>query len=191
MAESRTSDPTAPETLERFRLGDEEAFRDLVEGHRRRVYAVARRLLRTHEDADEATQLAFLRAWKARESFRGDAAFGTWMTRIVLNVAKSMLAAKKPNDPLEDGLELVDPSQNARQGLELEQARRHVRAAVERLPERQRTVVLLKVFSEMTHREVAAAMELSEGAVKAHLHQAVANLRKTVAPVEAEVGDAN
>ena len=74
--------------------------------------------------------------------------------------------------------EPVDPAPDSEAGLGRSQARARVRRAVAALPSRQRAVVELKVFSEMTHREVAAALGLTEGAVKSHLHQAVANLRR-------------
>ena len=164
--------------LERFRIGDEAAFGEIVERHRKLVYSMARRLLGTHEDADEAAQVAFLRAWRARERFRGDASIATWLVRIVINVAKSMgarrgveLVAEPPNDA-------VDPADGMEQRLERRELRGRVRRAVEALPPRQRQVVVLKAFSELTYREVADLMELSEGAVKAHFHQAVANLRR-------------
>ena len=174
------------ERIRRFREGDSEAFREIVSEHREAIYAVARRMLRSHEDADEAAQQAFVRAWKSRERFRGDAALRTWLTRIVLNVAKSMLGTRRVSSALEDEPEPVDPRPPASSDLELDELRGHVRDAVERLPERQRAVVMLKVFSEMTHREVASALEISEGAAKAHLHQAIANLRKWVRPVGSE-----
>ncbi len=76
----------------RFRAGDRSAFDEIVTLHRRTIYTVARRLLRKHEDADEAAQVAFVKAWSARARFRGDAQLKTWLTRIVLNVSKSMLS---------------------------------------------------------------------------------------------------
>ena len=81
-----------------------------------------------------------------------------------------------------------DPAERADDGIGRSSARARVRRAVAGLPPRQREVVVLKVFSEMTHREVAAALGLSEGAVKAHLHQAVANLRRRMAVPGAEAG---
>ena len=169
--------------IARFRCGDAAAFEAIVNRHRQTVYLVARRMLRSHEDADEAAQLAFIRAWRARTTFRGDSAVRSWLTRIVINVAKSMRSRAPVETPLE-GLEatMEDPRSSAETGLGREQARERVRAAVEGLPLRQREVVILKVFSEMTYREVAALLGLSEGAIKAHLHQAVRNLRLRMQP---------
>jgi len=154
---------------ERFRAGDEAAFEVIVTRHRRAVYLMALRLLGRHEDADEAAQVAFMRAWKSRAGFREDASLQTWLIRIVLNVAKTMRTGKRPTEAPEVLERLADRSEGSEERL---------RRSVSELPPRQREAVLLKVFSELTYREVAQAMQLSEGAVKAHLHQAVSNLRR-------------
>ena len=177
----RRAEPDDPALLERFRNGDPTAFDQLVVRHRRVVYLVARRLLRSHEEADEAAQLAFIRAWKARQQFRGDSALRTWLTRIVLNVAKTMRSNRVPVDGLDSAGALEDPGDGADERVRREQLRARVRGAVAGLPDRQREVVTLKVFSEMTYREVAEVMGLSEGSIKAHLHQAVSNLRRLMA----------
>jgi len=169
------------ELLARHRAGDATAFEQIVARHKRVVYLTARRLLPSHEDADEAAQQAFVRAWRSLDGFRSDSALRTWLVRIVLNVAKSIRAASKPTEDLPESDLLPDPAAGAEEGVHRAEARRRVREAVSRLPPRQRETVVLKIFSEMTHREVAEVMELSEGAVKAHLHQAVSNLRRLMA----------
>lgn len=177
--------PADSELVERHRAGDAAAFGEIVARHKRVVYLTARRLLASHEDADEAAQLAFVRAWRSLGGFRGDSALRTWLVRIVLNVAKSMAAGKRTVEELPDQRGWPDPAEGSESRLARDEARRRVRAAVERLPPRQREAVVLKVFSDMTYREAADVMELSEGAVKAHLHQAVSNLRRLMAESEA------
>ncbi|NIM01600.1 MAG: sigma-70 family RNA polymerase sigma factor [Acidobacteria bacterium] len=163
----------------RFRAGDRNAFDEIVTLHRGSLYSVARRLLRRHEDADEAAQTAFVRAWRARERFRGDAQLRTWLMRIVLNVSKSMLASRRIEQelPADSGWAVATQTDP---GARIDEVRRQheLRRAVDGLPPRQREVVMLKVYEDLTHREVAEILELSEGAVKAHLHQAVSNLRR-------------
>ncbi|ANM29293.1 hypothetical protein ABI59_06360 [Acidobacteria bacterium Mor1] len=173
--------------LERLRRGESEAFDEVLRRHRQTVYAVAWRVLGNHGDADEAAQLTFVKAWKAIGGFRGDASLRTWLVRIALNVSRSLIGRRRP----EDGLDEVertseDDTEGADALLDRIEARSEVRKAVLSLPPRQREVVLLKVFSEMTYGEVAGVMELSEGAVKAHLHQAVSNLRRRLIPAEAQ-----
>ena len=164
--------------VERFKNGDTEAFDQIVCRHRQVVYLVARRLVGGHADADEAAQQAFIRAWNARSRFRGDSSLRTWLTRIVLNVAKSIRASRRPLEDLQNTEQIGDPGERLDERIRKEQLRARVRRAVEALPPRQREVVGLKVFSEMTYKEVAEVMGLSEGSIKAHLHQAVANLRR-------------
>ncbi len=148
---------------------------------------MARRFLETHEDADEAAQIAFLRAWKAREGFRGDSSLRTWLIRIALNVSKSMRSGTVMHDELHEHVErLPDGSEGTEEGLRRRELRARVRHAVDSLPPRQREVVLLKVFSELTYREAAALLGLSEGTVKAHLHQAVSNLRRCMTGAQQE-----
>ena len=166
----------------RFRAGDRAAFDEIVTLHRRTVYTVARRLLRKHEDADEAAQVAFVRAWTARSQFRGAAQLRTWLTRIVLNVSKSMLSARRVEHPLPDESGWAD-SECTDPGVRIDRVRslHELRRAVGALPTRQQEVVMLKVYEGLTYREVAEILELSEGAVKAHLHQAVSNLKRGLA----------
>jgi RNA polymerase sigma-70 factor (ECF subfamily) len=170
---------------DRFRSGDRAAFDEVVTRHRRMVYLMALRVLGRHEDADEAAQQTFVRAWKACRRFRGDASIRTWLVRIVLNVSRTM-RARRPDHREFEPETASDPACGAEERIRREQLRRRVRTAVDRLPPRQREVVLLKVFGEMTYREVARTMELSEGAVKAHLHQAVSNLRRLMGELDAE-----
>lgn len=166
---------------ERFRNGDAAAFERIVTEHRRAVYSMARRLLGSHAEADEASQQTFVRAWRGRSRFRGDASIRTWLIGIALNVARSMRGRPRGGEVEIEFLEHVaDRREGADERLHREEARERVRRAVAKLPPRQREVVTLKVFSELTYREVAGMMELSEGAVKAHLHQAVANLRSAL-----------
>lgn len=163
---------------ESWRAADGETFERVLLENRRTVYLIALRLLGGHDEADEATQIAFLRAWQARGKFRGASSVRTWLVRIVLNVAKSMRAARGRVAGPADLSDLADAAPGGEERLRLRQVRGRVRRAVSALPERQREVVLLRVFSELSCRETAEVMGLSEGAVKAHLHQAVGNLRR-------------
>lgn len=170
---------TEEESLaERFRRGDEAAFERIVRDNRRAVYLMARRVLRRHDEADEAAQVAFVRAWRSRAGFRGASSLRTWLIRITLNVARSMQTARAEVAGAELLDQVPDGSEGMEERLRRRQLRQRVRGAVERLPQRQKEAVLLKVFSELTYREAAEVMDLSEGAVKAHLHQAVSNLRR-------------
>lgn len=158
-----------------------EDFEAIVREHRGTVYRVARRMLRSHEEADDVTQETFVRAWRALPGFRGDAPVRAWLLRIALNLVRNRVSRRPPEDPLDDSFDPGSTGRGAEAESEREEARSAVRRAVAGLPPRQREVVILKVFSEMTYEDVAGAMGLTPGAVKAHLHQAVANLRRRMA----------
>ena len=149
--------------------------------HREAVYRVARRIVGQHEQADEVAQETFVRAWRALPSFRGEARLATWLVRIAINVSRSAAFDRGRSVALGDVDGVADPAERADEGLLRRATRTRIRRAVRDLPPRQREVVALKVFSEMTYEDVAAAMGLTVGAVKAHLHQAVAGLRRRLA----------
>lgn len=165
-----------------LRGGDAKAFERIVREHRAAVYRMARRILGDHDSADEAAQIAFVRAWRSRDKFRGASSIRTWLIRIVLNVAKSMRSSRKAGVSTRELETIPDSGPASDERVGRNQLRERVRRAVTALPRRQREAVLLKVFSELSYRETAHVMGLTEGAVKAHLHQAVRNLRRGMGP---------
>lgn len=181
MDDDRATSTAERAVLDRCRRGDRSAFDEIVVSHRLAVYRVAHRILGSHAAADEATQETFVRAWRSIESFRGESRIGTWLIRIALNVSRSHRARQRPEISLEVARDLADTARSPEAAAVSVEAGRRVRHAVSALPKRQREVVVLKVFSDMTYEEVAGAMGLSVGAVKAHFHQAVANLRRLMA----------
>lgn len=182
LAESRREivRPVEP-SLESLRGRDEAAFEALVRAHRGRLYRIVFRVLGSHADADEALQETFVRAWRALPRFRGEASVGTWLVRIAMNVARTARVRRPDHDALEDAGPLHAAGRSGLEHVEGGREADAVRRAVATLPPRQRETVWLKVFDDRTYREVAEIMGLSEGAVKAHFHQAVSNLRKRMA----------
>jgi RNA polymerase sigma-70 factor, ECF subfamily len=170
--------------LERIREGDAGAFDEVVRLHRLAVYRVARRMTGSHEEADEVAQETFVRAWRSFDGFRGESRLRTWMIRIAVNVSRSVRARRAPVVDLAEAGDPSDAAESAESAASRRQAGARVRAAVATLPPRQREVVTLKIFSDMTYEDVAAAMGLTVGAVKAHFHQAVANLRRRMSGAE-------
>lgn len=156
-------------------------FDEIVRAHRQMVYRVALRIVRTHEEADEVTQETFVRAWRALPGFRGEARISTWLVRIAIHAARERRRAPLAVVPLDAAERVVDPAEGPEAAWERRTDRARIRTAVRSLPPRQREVVALKVFSDMTYEEVAKTLDLTVGAVKAHLHQAVGNLRRRLA----------
>jgi RNA polymerase sigma-70 factor (ECF subfamily) len=167
---------------ERFRSGDEDCFEEVTRLYRKDLYRIALRILGSHEDADEATQEALVRAWRSMGRFQGRSSLKTWLVRIVVNVSRSLLKRRREVVSLDPEIAVPDGSEGSEEKALRGELFALVREAVSKLPRRQREVVWLKIFSGLRHREVAAAMGLTEGAVKAHLHQAVSNLRARFSP---------
>ncbi len=170
-------------------------FEDLVRRHGPRLLAAARRILRNEDEARDALQDAFLQAFRAFDGFRGESAVQTWLHRILVNACLMRLRSRRrrPEEPIEDLLpEFLEDGHHARHPhqwraeaevlLEARENRELVRAALDRLPESYRTVILLRDIEELTTDETAAALRISGTACKVRLHRARQALRGLLAP---------
>ena len=187
--------------LARLRAGDEGAYEELVRSHGGRMLAVARRFLRSEDDARDAVQEAFVSAFRGVERFEGTARLSTWLHRIVVNAALMKLRTRrrKPEQPIdellpgfvEDGHMQAPPSPWRSPELDPVE-RRELRAlldrAIESLPESYRNVLLLRDIEELDTEETARAMGISPGAVKTRLHRARQALRGLLEPHLREAG---
>ena len=171
---------TVREAVAACQRGEREAFDQLVILYQRKIYRLCFRYVNNHEDANDLTQETFLKAWRAIGRFRGRSAFSTWLYRIAVNACLNFRAVKRP--PTQELPEtLADPSMGAAQRVEKDSEGWRVRQAVSRLPEKQRATLILKIYHELTHREVAQILGSTVGTVKANLFHALANLKKLVA----------
>jgi RNA polymerase sigma-70 factor (ECF subfamily) len=159
--------------------GHRAAFDVIVERHRRTVYQVCYRFVSNHEDASDLTQDAFIRAFRAMAKFKGDSSLGTWLYRIAVNVCLNRLALKTPpHEAIERDVHvdthLEPPDEPVLRGERAE----IVKAAIARLPKKQRATVILRVYHDLPHDEIAAILGSSVGAVKANFFHALNNLRR-------------
>lgn len=161
--------------------GDIRAFERLYRTHVDRVYALVRRML-GEELADEVTQDVFVRAWQKLGTFRGDAAFGTWLHRVAINVVlgrRRKLAIRRDRFPGDSEPLLEGMSGNHRaetQGPEFE-------AGLRNLPAGARAVFVLHDMEGYKHREIAEMMNVTIGTSKAQLHRARMAMRHYVSRV--------
>lgn len=157
--------------------GDRAAFDRLVERHQREIYRLCYRYVNNHEDAADLAQDSFVKAYKAIGRFRGDSAFSTWLYRIAVNTCLNFRASRRmAQEELSEAL--ADPGVPVVQRMQERERSQQVRDAVARLPEKQRATLILKIYHDLTHEEVAGILGSSVGTVKANLFHAVGNLRK-------------
>jgi RNA polymerase sigma-70 factor (ECF subfamily) len=165
--------------VEAFLGGRREAFDVIVERHRRHVYQLCFRFMGNHEDASDLAQDVFVRAFKGLRNFKNEASLGTWLYRVAVNVCLNRRALKRPET------ELIDPTQHVDTRLDspLDRVLRDekaavVRSAIEKLPPKQRATLVLRVYQELSHEEIANVLGSSVGAVKANFFHALGNLRR-------------
>ena len=186
--------------IEAFRRGEEGAFDGLVHRHEGRVYRLACRLLGDSDAALDASQEAFVKAWKALPRFKGDARFSTWLTRIAINQCRNDLRQRRTvkhtqplsldappprsggasgdgdRSPVGDGVPSRDaePWEMAR-GREVSAA---IHAAVDRLDPEAREVLLLRDAEDVSYEEIAEILDVPVGTVRSRLHRARADVRR-------------
>jgi RNA polymerase sigma-70 factor (ECF subfamily) len=158
--------------------------------YRSRIYRYALLSLRDPDLAETVTQDCFLRAYKARDDFRGDCSVATWLTRIATNLIRDSTRSRKfqfwraaSSTAVDAGVmadRLRSPGLSPETFLMVSQQLREVWEAVETLPGRQRSVFLLRFVEEMELPEIATAMGLHVGTVKSHLHRALGAVRKAM-----------
>jgi RNA polymerase sigma-70 factor (ECF subfamily) len=155
--------------------GDPAAFGGLVRMHQRRAYAVARAVVTTHEDAEDAVQEGFLHAYRALDRFRPDQAFGAWLHRIVANAALDITRRRK----VRDADELTDTmASHFRDPGEAADLKARLRQALARLSERQRSVIILHDVEGFRHGEIGDLLGIPEGTARSDLHHARRLLRQ-------------
>ena len=155
------------------------AFDVIVERYRRQVYQLCYRFVGNHEDASDLAQDVFIRAYRGLRGFRSRAALGTWLYRIAVNVSLNRMALKTPRTESIDEREHRDARSELPDTTLLRAERAaEVRAAIVRLPRKQRATLILRTYHELPHQEIAEILGSSVGAVKANLFHALANLKK-------------
>ena len=163
-----------------------------MQRYNRRLYRIARSILRNDSEAEDALQSAYVQAFKAIGAFRAEASLATWLTRIVINEALALRRARKP--PIEQdaketrgligGRVIQFPLANAEVDPERGMAQRQIQAAIERaideLPDTFRTVLVARVLEDMSVEETADLLQLHPKTVKTRLHRARRLLRKAL-----------
>ena len=171
----------------RLRKGETRLFATLIGRYRDRGFSLALRILRNREDAEEALQDAFVRAYNGLAKFEGASSFGTWFYRILYNVCMTSLGNRKADAIYEDAGEGGPPDPGTEpelpgdySGLEMRDLVSCVEAVVSRLPAKYASIISMFYVQELTYAEIGVVTGLPAGTVKTHLFRARLQLQKAV-----------
>jgi RNA polymerase sigma-70 factor (ECF subfamily) len=180
---------TDEELVARSKTGDTESFNQLVRRWERPIFALAYRTLGREEDARDVTQETFLRAFRALPGFKGDAKFSSWLYRIALNLCRDWIRKQRraPLVAVPEGVEVQELAAERHHTISVEdlaaraELSRGVAAAMEHLPDEQRTAILLKEYHGLTFQEIADMMNCPLSTVKTRVYQGLTMLRRHLA----------
>lgn len=164
----------------RAREGDEHAADQLLRRYLADVYAVTSRVLLDQDLAQDAAQETFVNAWRGLQRFRGDASFRTWLLRIALNAARSIARRQyhRREVPIEIAADAEGVTHDVADLVVLNDEAARAAAMVERLPEKQRLAVSLRINQGLSYQEIGAVLDCTEGAARVNYHLGVKRLRE-------------
>lgn len=166
--------------IARAAAGDGRAQSALVQAHMPRVYATAQRMLKDRHEAEDVTQEAFIRAWKALPSWEPRARFSTWLHRVTLNLCYDRLRKRREETGADELPERIDQRLRPDEALEQRQKVDAIEAAIDALPERQKAALTLCSLQGFGNIEAAEIMEISVEALESLLSRARRKLKSTL-----------
>ena len=184
VAPNRT--PSDLAVIDEVRAGDRAQFAVLVRRYNQRLFRTARAILGDDAEAEDAVQQAYLDAYRHLDQFRGDAEFGTWLTRIAVNAAIARLRGRRRlAEVTAEAPAPAGPVESAHDAIANQELARLIERHVDSLPEALRVVLVLRDLEDLDTAETAAVLGISSEAVRVRLHRARASLQASVA---ADVG---
>ena len=180
---------TDEELVARSIRGDAESFNQLILRWERPIYALAYRTIGREEDARDVCQETFLRAFRALPAFRGQAKFSSWLYRIALNLCRDWMRRERrvPVVQAPEGVDLLDlaaenePSESIEELVARKDLTKLVERVMARLPEEQRTAIVLKEYHGLTFQEIAELLGCPLSTVKTRLYQGLTVVRREMA----------
>ena len=179
---------TEQELVARARSGDQSAFEQLVLEHQNKVYSLAFRMVNDREEAADLAQEAFLRAWQGLPAFQGESSFATWVYRLTTNLCIDYIRRQKRRQEIQPVASLDDPDsglgeptdwkQDPQRHVERQELHRALAKALQRLPDHQRQILVMRELSGLSYREIGEALDLDLGTVKSRIARARKTLQK-------------
>ncbi len=155
---------------------DERAFNQLVHENHQRIYCLFRRMVGNHAEADDLTQETFIKVYQSLPQFRQESSIQTWIYRIAINKGLNHLRRLKIRQTF--GLEYADNAVEQKESGSSEAVRNFLRSAIAKLPPRQQMIIILRSFQELSFKEIAAILDITENAAKVNYSHALKNLRQ-------------
>jgi RNA polymerase sigma-70 factor, ECF subfamily len=174
------------EVMMQVRAGDVEQLSILFERHHARLFGFCLGILGNRESARDLVQEVFFRLLKYRESFRPEAPFAPWLYRLARNACIDHLRKSGRERPAEPDLDRPDPTPLIPEELERKEELAKLQAALGRLPEDKRELLLLARSGTLSYEQIAALLGCSVGALKVRVHRALQLLREAYARVDSE-----
>lgn len=179
---TRNNEQLDEELVARVQRGDKSAYDILVLRYQHRIVQLVNRYVKDHSEAQDVAQEAFIKAYRALGSFRGESAFYTWLYRIAINTAKNYLVSRsRRNTDYQIDVQDAEAIENAPQlqGLDTperfllgEEIVETIQAAIENLPEEMRVAITLRELEGMSYEEIAEAMDCPVGTVRSRIFRA-------------------
>lgn len=177
---------TDVELVARSVAGDADSFNQLIHRWERPIYALAYRVIGRDEDARDVVQETFLRAFRALPGFKGQAKFSSWLYRIALNLCRDWIRRQKrtPVVAAPEGVDVIElasaqgPVESIEDLVARNQLSASVAVAMQKLPEEQRTAIILKEYHGLTFQEIADLQGCPLSTVKTRLYQGLSVLRR-------------
>lgn len=188
-----SADDSDRKLVEQVQRGDRAAFNVLVLKYQHKVLKLVNRYVRNEAEAEDIAQEAFIKAYRALPSFRGDSAFYTWLYRIAINTAKNSLVSGRRR-LVDYDLDMQDPDDYRGQTLLKEgdtpeamlltdEIRQTVQEAMEQLPDDLREAIMLRELEGLSYEEIAAAMDCPVGTVRSRIFRAREAIDKRLRPL--------
>lgn len=166
--------------ITRFKGGDVSGFEELVRKHQNRVYNLCRYMIRGTQDAQDAAQDVFLKAYGSLKAFKPDASLYTWLYRIAVNTCLDYKKKSRPEQTEDDSVidDLASTEPSPEQHYQSKEIGQSIQLALQKLPEQLRAAIVLKEIEDLSYEEIAKVLHTSIGTVKSRISRAREELRR-------------
>lgn len=172
---------TDDQLVERVKKGDTEAFEELVIRHQKSIYYFVLRILKNPQDAEDTVQRIFLLAYQNIKGFRADSTFKTWIYRIGINQCHNHFRQNKNREFISvDDIPVTDSKAGPEGEFSDRERLSYLQKAVERLPYKQRMVVTLRIYQELSFEEIGKTLNIGTNSAKVNFHHALEKLKDRI-----------